>query len=176
MRSTKKSTAFTLLALLVSIISLGSCFTVLGVSNSVHGVSVEEKKEWDVKIDGLSNIAMDVDAIGVLKEPVLDKFKMNYGVRLVRAASTAQFEFLIKNEGDFDAEVTDIKVTGIENYTNFVDVSFVDLAVGDVISKESFVAVKVITNYHTQMSDMYLNPQEIFLDNINIEINLQKIE
>ena len=74
---------------------------------------------------------MDIGAIEVLKEPIFDKFKANYGVKLIRPNSNAQFGFTLKNDGNIDAKITDIKITGIESYKNFVDISFVNLAVGD---------------------------------------------
>ena len=42
----KKSTLITTLAVIISVLSLVSAFGVLGITNSVHGVSIEEKKIW----------------------------------------------------------------------------------------------------------------------------------
>ena len=71
----KKSTLITTLAVIITVVSLVSCFGVLGISNSVQGVSIQEKKVWNVAIDNLSNLAMDEGAIEVIKEPTLDKIK-----------------------------------------------------------------------------------------------------
>lgn len=176
MKGTRKGTVLTVLAVMISIISLVTCFNVLGISNAYQGNSVQEKKVWKINIDSLSDLAMDQGAVEVLKEPTFNKFKINYGVKLIKPNSNAQFEFIIKNDGNIDAKVRDIKITGIEKYKQFVDISFVNLAVGDVIKQQSIMSVKVILNYHTQLFDNELNPQEILLNNINVDINLEKIE
>ncbi len=176
MKGTRKGTILTVLAVMISTISLVTCFNILSISNAYQGTSIKEKKVWDLRIDNVSELAMDIGAIEVLKEPTFDKFKANYGVKLIRPNSNAQFEFTLKNDGNIDAKITDIKITGIESYKNFVDISFVNLAVGDVIKEQSITSVKVILKYHTQKFDEELNPQEILLNNINIDIKLEKIE
>lgn len=176
MKGTRKGTVLTVLAVMISIISLVTCFNVLGISNAYQGTSIQEKKVWSVKIDSISDLAMDQGAIEVLKEPVFNKFKINYGVKLIKPNSNAQFEFVIKNDGNIDAKVKDIQITGLEKYKQFVDISFVNLTVGDVIKHDSIVSIKVILNYHTQLYDNVLNPQEILLNNIDIDIKLEKIE
>lgn len=176
MKGTKKGTVLTVLAVMISIISLVTCFNVLGISNAYQGTSIQEKKVWNIKIDTLSELAMDQGAIEVINKPTFNKFKINYGVKLIKSNSNAQLEFVIKNDGNIDAKVKDIKITGIEKYKQFVDISFVNIAVGDVIKQQSIVSVKVILSYHTQLFDSELNPQEILLNDIDIDIDLEKIE
>ena len=105
----KKSTLLTTLTIIVTIISLVSCFGVLGVTNSVQGISIQEKKEWKVIISDVSKLAMDQGAMEVIHEPSFDKYKVNYGLKFINVGHS-QFEFTIKNDGDIDAIVNDIKV------------------------------------------------------------------
>ncbi len=172
----KRSTFITTLAVIFSVISLVSCFGVLGISNSIQGVSIEEKEIWKVVLDDVTEIVMDEYAIEVLKQPSLDKYKINYGIRLNRAQSTAQFAFVVKNEGNVDAVVKDIKITGINGYENNLKVTLTNLAIGDVINAESMVQVKVVNNYDVELNDEMLVPQIINLDNIEIDIDLEKVE
>ncbi len=171
----KKSTFITTLAIIITIISVVSCFGVLGVTNSVQGISIQEKKEWNVLLDEVSEIAMDEGTIEVLKQPILDKYKINYGLKFINIGHS-QFEFTIKNDGDIDAIVNDIKINGIDNYQNNISVSLTELKVGDVIKANSIVQVKVMTDYKIQLIDENMIPQLINLDNIEIDIDLDKIE
>lgn len=172
----KKSTLITTLAVIITVVSLVSCFGVLGISNSVQGVSIQEKKVWDVAIDNLSNLAMDEGAIEVIKEPTLDKIKLSYALKLNSAPSVAQFKFTLRNKGNIDGIVSEIKITGLEQYTNYLDVSLNGIKVGDTIKQGTFVEVKVLTNYKQQLVNEELVPQIINLDNIEIDIKLKKIE
>ncbi len=172
----KRSTFITTLAVIFSVISLVSCFGVLGISNSIQGVSIKEEEIWEVVLDNVTEIVMDEYAIEVLKQPSLDKYKINYGIRLNRAQSTAQFAFIVKNEGNVDAVVKDIKITGINGYENNLKVTLTNLAIGDVINAESMVQVKVVNNYDVELNDEMLVPQIINLDNIEIDIDLEKVE
>ena len=172
----KKSTLITTLAVVFSVISLVTAFSVLGISNSIQGISIEEKKIWKLEIDNVSKLAMDEGAIEVLKEPSFDRFNVNYGIKLNRAQSVAQFEFTIKNEGNIDALVKKININGIGDYTKYITVNFFDFKEGDVIKAGSMIQVKVITNYLEQVNNELLIPQIVNLDNIDIDIELEKIE
>ena len=171
----KRSTFITTLAIITTIISLVSCFGVLGVTNSVQGISIQEKKEWKVIISDVSKLAMDQGAMEVIHEPSFDKYKVNYGLKFINVGHS-QFEFTIKNDGDIDAIVNDISVNGIDNYQNNVSVSLTEIKVGDVIKANSIVQVKVFTDYNLQLLDENMIPQLINLENIEIDIGLEKVE
>lgn len=175
MGGTKNGTKLTIIAIVISLISLFSSFGVLGVSQSVKGMSIKENKVWKLSIDEISKLATDNEFVEIIKEPELKKFNVSYGLKFKKLGSS-QFEFLIKNEGKFDALVSDILVTGLDQYEEYINIEFVNLNIGDIIKKESYVSVKVITNCHTQLYDMNLIEKEIMLDNIGIDIKLQKIE
>ena len=175
MKGTKRSTVVTMSAIVIAVFSLISSFGLLGISNSVKGMSIQEKEEWNVSIDEVSSLATDNETVEVIKEPEFKKFNANYGVKFGNVGSS-QFEFLIKNEGNTDALVSDVVITGLEEYGNYIKTEFVNLNVGDVIEKESFICVKVITNCHTQLYDYNLVEQDIVLDNIGIDIKLEKVE
>lgn len=171
----KKGTFITTLAIIITFVSVVSCFGVLGVTNSVQGISVQEKKEWKVNIEEVSKIAMDQGTIEVLREPSFDKYKINYGLKFINVGHS-QFEFTIKNDGDIDAIVNDISVNGIDNYHDNVSVSLTEIKVGDVIKANSIVQVKVFTDYNLQLMDENMIPQLINLENIEIDIGLEKVE
>jgi hypothetical protein len=175
MGGTKSSTKLTIIAIVISLISLFSSFGVLGVSQSVKGLSIKENKVWRLSIDDVSKLATDNEFVEIIKEPEFKKYNVSYGVNFKKIGSS-QFEFLVKNEGDFDALVSDIVIAGLEQYEEYVEIEFVNLNIGDVIKKESYVTVKVITSCHTQLFDMNLIEKEIMLDNIGVDIKLQKIE
>lgn len=171
----KRSTFITTLAVITTIISLVSCFGVLGVTNSVQGISIQEKKEWKVIISDVSKLAMDQGAMEVIHEPSFDKYKVNYGLKFINVGHS-QFEFTIKNDGDIDAIVNDIKVNGIDNYQNNIEVTLTELKIGDVIKANSMIQVKVLTDYNLQLIDENMIPQLINLENIEIDIDLKKVE
>lgn len=171
----KRSTFITTLAIITTIISLVSCFGVLGVTNSVQGISIQEKKEWKVIISDVSKLAMDQGAMEVIHEPSFDKYKVNYGLKFINVGHS-QFEFTIKNDGDIDAIVNDIKVNGIDNYQNNIEVTLTELKIGDVIKANSMIQVKVLTDYNLQLIDENMIPQLINLENIEIDIDLKKVE
>ena len=171
----KKGTFITTLAIIITIISVVSCFGVLGVTNSVQGISIQEKKEWKVAIIDISKVVMDQGTIEVLREPSFDKYKINYGLKMINIGHS-QFEFTIKNDGNIDAIVNDIKISGVENYLNNVSVELTKIKKGDVIKANSIVQVKVFTDYKLQLFDKAMIPQVINLDNIEIDIELKKIE
>ena len=172
----KKGTFITTLTIIITIISLVSCFGVLGISNSVQGISIKKQDIWEINIDKMTNLAMDEGAIEVIKCPCFEKFKINYGIKLKNAPSVAQFEFMIKNDGNIDAVVSDIQIKGLEQYANNVSVTFNNLKIGDEIKHDTFVQVKAITTYNTQVYDDLMIPQELSLDNIEIDIKLDKKE
>lgn len=171
----KKSTIISTLAIIITVISVVSCVGVLGVTYSVQGISVQENKQWKVIISDVSKIAMDQGAIEVLKEPFVDKYKIKYGLKL-NEIGHSQFEFTIKNDGDIDAFVNDIKINGIDNYSDNVSISLLQLKIGDIIKANSFIHVKIITDYRLQLVDKKMIPQIINLDNIEIDIDLKKVE
>ena len=90
----KRSTFITTLAIITTIISLVSCFGVLGVTNSVQGISIQEKKEWKVIISDVSKLAMDQGAMEVIHEPSFDKYKVNYGLKFINVGHY-QFHLLL---------------------------------------------------------------------------------
>ena len=122
MRKLKKSTRLSLCAVVVSVLSLVSCFSVLGISNSFKGTSIKENREWNVYIDSLSIMNRDEELVELIKEPTVDKYKVSYGVKLNKARSNSQFEFTIRNDGNIDAEISEIIVTGIDQYSDYVKV------------------------------------------------------
>lgn len=172
----KKSTLITTLAVIFSVISLVSAFGVLGISNSIQGISIEEKENWNVIINEVSDIVMDEGAIEVLNKPSVKVHKLHYGLKLNSAQSTAQFAFTINNEGNVDAIVKDIKINGINGYENNLNVSLSELKIGDTIKAGTMLQVKVITNYLVQVNDELMVPKIINLDNIEIDIELEKVE
>lgn len=171
----RKGTLITTLAIMIALVSVVSCFGVLGVTNSVQGISIQEKKQWKVSLSDLSKIAMDQGAIEVLREPTLDKYRINYGLKLINVGN-AQFEFTIKNEGNIDTVVKNITINGIDEYKDYMSISFTEIKVGDVIKENSMVQVKVLTEYKNQLIDQNMIPQLINLENIEIDIDLEKIE
>ena len=59
---------------------------------------------------------------------------------------------------------------------NNVSVELTKIKKGDVIKANSIVQVKVFTDYKLQLFDKAMIPQVINLDNIEIDIELKKIE
>lgn len=172
----KKSTLITTLAVVFSVISLVTAFGVLGISNSIQGISTPKKENWNVIINEVSDIVMDEGAIEVLNKPSVKVHKLSYGLKLNSAQSTAQFAFTISNEGNVDAIVKDIKINGIKDYENNLNINLSELKIGDTIKAGTMLQVKVITNYLVQVNDELMIPKIINLDNIEIDIELEKVE
>ena len=172
----RNGTLITTLALVFAVISFVLCFGVLGISNSVQGTSVYEKKEWKLMIDNISKIVIDNNDMEVINEPSYDKNKINYGLRLSNAPSTAQFEFTLKNDGNIDGVVSEVNIYGIDDYKNNIEIELLELNVGDVIEAGKFIQVKVITKYTSLVVDEQQLSKIVSLDNIEIDIKFNKIE
>ena len=54
-------------AIVIAVFSLISSFGLLGISNSVKGMSIQEKEEWNVSIDEVSSLATDNETVEVIK-------------------------------------------------------------------------------------------------------------
>ena len=176
MRKLKKSTRLSLCAVVVAVLSLVSCFSVLGISNSFKGTSIKENREWNVYIDSLSTLNRDEELVELIKEPTVDKYKVSYGVKLNKARSNSQFEFTIRNDGNIDAEISEIIVTGIDQYSDYVKVTLSDVENRTILKEKSSIVVKVLTDYVIQYSDENFVPQIIELDDISIEFKMKKLE
>ncbi len=176
MRKLKKSTRLSLCAVVVAVLSLVSCFSVLGISNSFKGTSIKENREWNVYIDSLSTMNRDEGLVELIKEPTVDKYKVSYGVKLNKARSNSQFEFTIRNDGNIDAEISEIIVTGVDQYSDYVKVTLSDVENGTILEEKSSIVVKVLTDYVIQYSDENFVPQVIELDDISIEFKIKKLE
>lgn len=171
----KRVTFITVLVVVIAICSLFMSFSALNTSNSLSGVAVVNKENWDISIDNVSTVAVDSSAVMILKEPVVDNTKISYSLRMNQEHGYGQFSFDLKNLGNVNAKIKDIKITGMEGYEEYIDVTISDIKVGDSIKAETIISnIKVVTTYKRQLFDEMIIPQAIILDSINIEIELEK--
>lgn len=177
MKHMKKVTSIIGITVIVSLFSLSLSFGALSKSNALTGVSVENRAVWKANIEKASTIAVDDNNVIVLKEPEISGNLIKYSIVLNRVTNYGQFQFNIKNDGNINARVKNIKIDGIDDYKQYVDVSLVNLKVGDVIKEGTLLNnIKVITVYKKQAYDENMMPKEIKLDNINIKIEFEKID
>ena len=88
----------------------------------------------------------------------------------------SQFEFTIRNDGNLDAEISEIIITGVDQYKDYVKVNLSDIENGTKLKEKSSIVVKVLTDYVIQYSDENFVPQVIELDDISIEFKIRKLE
>lgn len=177
MISDKKVNVLSVSVVIITICSLFSCFWALSPSFAGKSYAVKESAVWDVKFDSVSTIALENNSMSTLKEPNIVLNSVNYSMRLNKATGYGQFIFNIKNNGNIDVKVKEIVVTGIEGYEDNVTVKVDNLRIGDVIkSKTDLNNIKVITSYNKQYYDQNNIEQVIDLKNINVTIELEKVE
>ncbi len=175
MKRVKKATMITGVAILVSVFSLALSFGFLGTSNASKGISVEEKEIWKVNVSDVSTIAVGNTNIIIDKEPFVNDNKITYGMKLSNVNDYGQFQFEIKNDGNVDAKVANINITGIEGLEQYIDINITNLEKGTVIEKGTLHSnIKVITTYKNQMIDENMLSQSIDLKNISIEVEFEK--
>ncbi len=177
MKRVKKVTMITGVAILVSVFSLALSFGFLGTSNASRGISIEDKEIWKVNISNLSTIAVGNTNIIIDREPFINDNIVSYGMKLSNVNDYGQFQFEIKNEGNIDAKVSNIKITGIEGFEQYIDIGITNIEKGTIIKKGTLLSnIKVITTYKNQMVDENMLGQAIDLKNISIEIEFEKID
>lgn len=166
----------TVLAIFFAVFSLTFSVVAFNQSSSSQGVGVSNREVWNVHVDNLSTIASDTMNVVVLNEPELMDNKIVYGINLNRVSGYGQFIFNIFNEGTVDAKVKNIKVTGIDDYKDYIDVSFKNLNIGDVIGKGKLLSnIKVITTYKNGLYNDDMSVKNIELNDIGIEIEFERV-
>ncbi len=174
MKQNKKCTLFSVIGIFVAFVSLVTSLSAMGTSMAGNGVAMENKGVYDIKIDNVSEIFSD-EEIEVIKSPESKENMISYGVKLKNIDSTTQVQFDIENKGNVNAKVKNVKINGIENYKDNVDVKVLGLNVGDVIDAEiKNLGVKVITQYKNPVIDENGMFSSVILDNINVEIEFDK--
>lgn len=177
MKRMKNITTIMGMAVFISLFSLSLSFGALGTSNASKGTAIENKEVWSVNVENISTIAVGNENVNIIHEPVLNSNSINYSMVLCRENDYGQFKFNIVNDGDIDAKVKKINIIGLDECKQYIDVSLSNLSVGDIIESESILKnVKVVTTYKNQLYDENMVPQEINLNDVNIEIEFEKID
>ena len=110
--------------------------------------------------------------------------KINFGVSLSEQNSNCKYSFNVINSGNIASMVKEIKINGLENYKDNVEVIVEGINVGDVINTRVdpiMVNVSVIYNNPITVStggyyDEFWNYQETFevqsidIENLELEI------
>lgn len=164
-------------AVLISLFSLSLSFGALGTSNALKGTAIKNKKVWSVNIKNISTIAAGNEDVNVVHEPVVNGNVINYSMVLGHENEYGQFKFNIVNDGNIDARIKKINIVGLDDYESYVDVSLSNLSVGDIIEDDSMLKnIKVVTTYKNQMYNDDMISQEINLNDVNIEIEFERID
>lgn len=175
MKCLSKITVLTVMIVFVSFCSLTICFGALGTSNSLHGVSIECEEIWNVYLDNISTMAVGDESVVVVKNPVINVNSINYSLLFTNVDSYSQFQFEIRNDGNVDAKVKKIEITGLNEYENYIDISILNLNVGDVIEAGGLASnIKVITKYDNQYVNNGLELQPVNLENVSVNIEFEK--
>ncbi|MGN1337762.1 MAG: hypothetical protein ACI4WW_04730 [Candidatus Coprovivens sp.] len=183
MNQSKKITIIAVLAILFSLVSLGVSYSSLNTTNIENGVATIQEKYSEVKIEGLKNIESSDKALFLL-EPEVNSNKINFGVSLSEQNSNCKYSFNVINSGNIASMVKEIKINGLENYKDNVEVIVEGINVGDVINTRVdpiMVNVSVIYNNPITVGtggyyDEYWNYQETFevqsidIENLELEI------
>ena len=174
MNQSKKISIIALVAIMASTFSLfvsyASLTSTLEINNGKAIVTEEVEEKIDVKIANLYKESVSVDGDSFREGLLYSNNKMTFGVSLSQVGSSAEYYFDIRNDGNKDATVAEIKVSGLEKYLDYVTLTMEGLEVGDIINASSQIKnIKVLLTYNNQYYEENI-PVGLVLDNVNVEI------
>lgn len=176
MNQTKKLKTIAFLGILVAVFSLGISLVTLHTSYSDSGLAVEMKKDMTFSLSGLSEIQSDSESVHILEEPKVQGTSITYGIELLKPGAYAQFQFHLYNQGTMDGKIKKIKITGYEDYQDYVTVSLEGIHEGDVISAGAILKkIKVLTAYKQPLYDENNLVSSIPLKEIKILITFEEV-
>lgn len=172
MSQSKKVSIIALIAIMISSFSLFLSYASLSTTLDLNGRAtvVEVSEKADVKIMSVSEGKISNSLDSFVNAPTFSDNKLYFGVSLSEVGSIGEFSFEVKNSGNKEAIVKEIKVTGLDNFTDFVNVNIEGLSVGNKIGAGiEFKNVKVVVSCLNQYFVDEV-PSAIVIDKIGIEI------
>lgn len=183
MNQSRKVTIIAVLAIVFSLVSLGVSYSSLNTVNIENGVATVQEKYSEIKLEGLKNIEVSDKAL-YLVEPEVNNNKVNFGVSLSEQDSNCKYTFNVLNTGNIASMVKEIKINGIDEYKDNLEVIVDGINVGDIVNTKSDpILVNVTIKYSNPVTistggyyDEFWNYQETFevqgidLNNVELEI------
>lgn len=174
MNQIKRIKKYQMLGVIIALLSLTLSVGTLTTTYAYTGVATVSKEIYDVELKDVTDFFEDGEKISVLKNPIIIKDNILYGVSLGNVNEYTKFQFNIENSGNVNAKVKKINITGFEEYKDYVDIQIKGVNEGQIIKGNSIEKIDVITKYNTQLLDDDGMAMPINLNEINISVVLDK--
>lgn len=176
MSQTKRIKTIAFLGIIVAIFSLGLSLSILHTSYSDSGIAVEEKKNLFFVLNGLSEVQTETDSVRVIEQPRVQGTSIVYGMELLQPEAYSQFQFHLYNQGNIDGKIKKIKITGYEEYQDYVEIHVDGIQEGDIIPAGAILKkIKVFTQYKKPFYDESNLAVSILLKQIKIDIEFEEV-
>lgn len=174
MDQSKKIQIVAILALMIATMSLLVGFSSLNAQLEIGNAVNVKNNEWNVHFGKITNIGSSNEAYArftslpsVSEE---NELAVSFAALMSQPGNDISFNIEVINEGNIDAKVSDIDLSGISGYERYITWSITGITVGDVIAAEDIVDDVKITLSYNHVYDNVLLFEEINLDDINAEI------
>lgn len=165
---------FQILGLIIALSSLTLSIGTLTTTYAYTGIATVSKEKYEVTIKDVTDFFEDGENITIVKNPIIVKNDITYGLSLGQVNEYTKFQFNVDNTGNVNAKVKEINITGLEAYQDNIEISIKGLEVNQIIEPNAIQKVDVITTYKNPLFDENENIMPIALNEININIELEK--
>ena len=167
MKHNIRITFLIILALGLSIYSFTTSYSALTIKDDGIAVVKEEVNKVDIE---LKEKITSSEVIAFLGEPILVDNQIIFSIGLDTVNSFGQIYFDINNSGDFDNIYNGIKVIGLDDYKDFINIEVIGINEGDKIEKGSMVRnLSLKITYSVDMEDV------INLNDIIVKFIFEKV-
>jgi hypothetical protein len=143
MEKERKNNKIVIMALLVAVMSLTVAFAAtLSNTLNINGTASIADAQWNVYFASATKTAGST--LNATSGPTISGDTITYAVNL-EENKYFEFDAVVKNDGTYDAKLSNLTIAGAENYTDLVTYTTSGLEQGDVIAagQSATITVKV---------------------------------
>lgn len=168
----RKIQVLAVLALMIATMSLLVGFSSLNAQFELAGTANIKNNKWNVQIGSISNVqSTNAAYASFTNEPEINinnSKQIDFGIMMNQPGQMLSFKFSITNKGSVNAKVSDIVLSGLNGYENYITYKLEGISVDTVIAAgETIENVTVTVTYNPAMDGSVLETG-IKLDNLSV--------
>lgn len=170
----KKVSFIALFAIMISsfslMVSYGVVTSVIDNNEEQAAISADKLAKPNLKVNEIREVFLTNETDKFTMQPAIVNNKVKYGISFNDAFAAATFYVDLINEGNVNATISEIKITGIEGYEKNAKVEIIGVKVGDIIpAGASLNNIIVSTEYFESLINEETYNTLVELPNIQVE-------
>lgn len=179
MEQGRKIQVLAVLALMIATMSLLVGFSSLNAQLELAGTANIKNNKWNVQVGSISNVQSTNSAYAsFINQPTVNinnSKQIDFGIMMNQPGQMLSFKFSIVNKGTTDAKVSDIVLSGLNGYENYVTFNLEGISVDTIIAAGETVENVTVTVTYNPAPDGTLLENGISLNNLSVFVGFVQI-